>query len=137
VPILDDFGMREFTPTQVGDLYELICSKFRTGSMIVTSNRAPADWYALFPNAVLAESALDSLVNGAHHVLFMGRSLTGRCAVLKAPAGPRSSTRWPESQLDQPDESGATAGPQEAQNEVESMSETLVQRPPSRARTRS
>jgi DNA replication protein DnaC len=49
VLILDDFGMREFTPTQAEDLYELICAKFRTGSMIVTSNRAPTDWYALFP----------------------------------------------------------------------------------------
>jgi hypothetical protein len=29
------------------------------GSLIVTSNRAPADWYALFPNPVVAEGALD------------------------------------------------------------------------------
>ena len=57
VLILDDFGMREFTPTQAEDLYELICERYRTGSMIVTSNRAPSDWYPLFPNPVLAESA--------------------------------------------------------------------------------
>ncbi len=74
VLILDDFGMREFTPAQAEDLYELICARTRTGSIITTSNRSPGDWYALFPNAVLAESALDRLVNSAHHVIFRGRT---------------------------------------------------------------
>jgi DNA replication protein DnaC len=74
VLILDDFGMREFTPTQAEDLYELICERYRAGSMIVTSNRSPRDWYALFPTPVLAESALDRLVNSAHHVVLRGRT---------------------------------------------------------------
>lgn len=74
VLILDDFGMREFTPSQAEDLYELICQRFRVGSLLVTSNRAPKDWYPLFPNPVLAESALDRLVNSAHHVILRGRS---------------------------------------------------------------
>jgi hypothetical protein len=42
--------------------------------MIVTSNRSPRDWYALFPTPVLAESALDRLVNSAHHVVLRGRT---------------------------------------------------------------
>ena len=66
--------MREFTPSQAEDLYELICQRFRVGSLLVTSNRAPKDWYPLFPNPVLAESALDRLVNSAHHVILRGRS---------------------------------------------------------------
>ena len=66
--------MREFTPPQAEDLYELICAPTRTGSIITTSHRSPSDWYALFPNAVLAESALDRLVNSAHHVIFRGRT---------------------------------------------------------------
>lgn len=74
VLILDDFGMREFTPSQAEDLYELICERYRAGSMIVTSNRSPKDWYPLFPNPVLAESALDRLVNSAHHVTLRGRT---------------------------------------------------------------
>jgi DNA replication protein DnaC len=74
VLILDDFGMREFSSSQAEDLYELICERYRSGSMIVTSNRRPREWYSLFPNAVLAESALDRLVNSAHHVVFRGRT---------------------------------------------------------------
>jgi hypothetical protein len=42
--------------------------------MVVTSNRSPRDWYALFPNPVLAESALDRLVHSAHHVTLRGRT---------------------------------------------------------------
>jgi hypothetical protein len=134
VLILDDFGMREFTPSQAEDLYELICAKFRSGSMIVTSNRAPSDWYGLFPNAVLAESALDRLVNSAHRVFFKGRTYrplrrpdgAGRAEVVDA---------WPEThQLNQPDETRAVETAQEPQNEEESMSETLVRRPSPRTR---
>lgn len=71
--ICDDFGMREFTLPQADDLYELVTE--RAGrSMIFTSNRAPADWYPLFPNPVVAESILDRVVNTAFAVAMPGRS---------------------------------------------------------------
>jgi DNA replication protein DnaC len=71
--ICDDFAMRQFTPTQADDLYELISE--RAGrSVIFTANRAAEDWYSLFPNPVVAESILDRLVNRAHHIAMPGRS---------------------------------------------------------------
>lgn len=71
--ILDDFAMRECTVAQADDLYELVSE--RAGrSIILTANRAAEDWYSLFPNPVVAESILDRLVNGAHHVHMPGRS---------------------------------------------------------------
>lgn len=76
--ILDDFGLRAFTERQGEDLYELISERVRRGSTIVTSNRPPAEWYALFPNAVLAEGALDRLINASHHVTVEGRSYRPR-----------------------------------------------------------
>ncbi len=72
--ILDDFGLRELSAGQADDFYELVCERHRHGGMILTSNRAPADWYPLFPNPVVAEGVLDRLVNSAHHVLCEGRS---------------------------------------------------------------
>jgi DNA replication protein DnaC len=42
--------------------------------MIVTANRAPKDWYPLFPNPVIAESALDRLVSCAHVITLTGKS---------------------------------------------------------------
>ncbi|MDO8672503.1 MAG: ATP-binding protein, partial [Dehalococcoidia bacterium] len=43
-------------------------------SMVIAFNRAPQDWYPLFPNPVLAEGALDRLINSSHHLVLYGRS---------------------------------------------------------------
>jgi hypothetical protein len=91
IVILDDFAMRAFTPGQADDLYELVSERDRR-SIIITANRAAADWYTLFPNPVVAESILDRLVNGAHHIHMQGRSYRpnrrpGRTEA--APAGER------------------------------------------------
>jgi DNA replication protein DnaC len=73
VLILDDFAMRELTPAQADDLYELITE--RAGApLVLTSNRAPQDWYPLFPNPVVAESLLDRLINNSHQVFMNGPS---------------------------------------------------------------
>ena len=73
VLVLDDFAMRELTAPQADDLYELITE--RAGkSLILTSNRGPADWYPLFPNPVVAESLLDRLINTSHQVFMNGPS---------------------------------------------------------------
>jgi DNA replication protein DnaC len=72
--VLDDFAMKEFTKAQAEDLYELIDRRHHISSMIVTANRAPKDWYPLFPNPVIAESALDRLVSCAHVITLTGKS---------------------------------------------------------------
>jgi len=68
--------MREFSALQADDVYELICERSgRPGrSLVLTSNRSPADWYSLFPNAVVGESVLDRVVNSSHHLLVDGKS---------------------------------------------------------------
>jgi len=72
--ILDDFAMKEFTKTQAEDIYELIDRRNRNSSLVVTANRTPKDWYTLFPNPVIAESALDRLISGAHMITLTGKS---------------------------------------------------------------
>ncbi len=76
--ILDDFAMREYTVPQAEDLYELVSRRYRRGALILTTNRAPADLYPLFPNPVLAEGFLDRLLNSAHLVTMLGRSYRPR-----------------------------------------------------------
>lgn len=71
--ILDDFAMRQLTAPQADDLYELV-SERQGRSLIITSNRAPSDWYPLFPNPVVAESLLDRLINTSHQVIMNGPS---------------------------------------------------------------
>ena len=72
--IVDDFAMKEFTKTQAEDIYELIDRRHRNSSLVVTANRAPKDWYPLFPNPVIAESALDRLISGSHMITLTGIS---------------------------------------------------------------
>jgi len=74
--VVDDFAMRDFTVAQADDFYELVCERVgRPGhSLILTSNRSPADWYPLFPNAVVGESVLDRVINSSHHLLLDGKS---------------------------------------------------------------
>jgi DNA replication protein DnaC len=79
VLICDDFAMRELTATAADDLYEIVSERATTGRpLIVTSNRAPADWYPLFPNPVVAESLLDRLLNSSHQLLMDGPSYRPR-----------------------------------------------------------
>ena len=79
VLILDDFAMRELTAAQADDLYELVSERaIASRPLILTSNRAPTDWYALFPNPVVAESLLDRLINTSHQVLIDGPSYRPR-----------------------------------------------------------
>lgn len=59
---------------KAGDLYELIDQRYRCGSMIVTANRSPEDWYSLFPNPVIAESALHRLLSCAHIITLTSKS---------------------------------------------------------------
>ena len=72
--IIDDFCLREFTPQQADDVFELIGERHRDLSTMIASNRAPQDWYPLFPNPVLAEATLDRLINRSHHLVLDGRS---------------------------------------------------------------
>ena len=66
--------MKELTKFQAEDFYELIDQRYRSGSMIATANRSPEDWYPLFPNPVIAESALDCLVSCSHIITLTGKS---------------------------------------------------------------
>jgi len=70
--ILDDFGLTALTPTQAEDFYEIVTERHLKSSMIITSNRPPQDWVALFPDPVMANSALDRLSHHAHHIIIEG-----------------------------------------------------------------
>jgi len=65
--VLDDFAIRALTGPQADDLYEIVTAR-TTAPIIATTNRRPEDWYPLFPNAVVAESLMDRLVNNAHQI---------------------------------------------------------------------
>ncbi|KAF0110416.1 MAG: IstB domain-containing protein ATP-binding protein [Chloroflexi bacterium] len=52
--ILDDFGLQTSTPASIQYLYEIICERYETGSILVTSNRAFEEWAEIFNDDLLS-----------------------------------------------------------------------------------
>ena len=54
--ILDDFGLKPLHPPAPEDLYDIIKERYEHGSILLTSNRAPAEWPDLFQDPLLASA---------------------------------------------------------------------------------
>ncbi len=72
--VLDDFGLKPLTDPAPSDLYDVINERYEVGSILVTSNRAPAEWPDLFGNPLLASAGLDRLAHHAETLVITGRS---------------------------------------------------------------
>ena len=76
--ILDDFGLRPLTPPGPEDLYDVISERYEQGSILLTSNRAPAEWPDIFGDPLLASAGLDRLAHHAQLLLLTGQSYRAR-----------------------------------------------------------
>lgn len=76
--ILDDFGLRNFVFSGAEELYELIRQRYEKGSILITSNRIPAEWPAVFGDGLIASAALDRLTHHAHITCIEGCSYRQR-----------------------------------------------------------
>jgi DNA replication protein DnaC len=72
--ILDDFGLKPLRDRMPADLYDVINERYEVGSILVTSNRAPAEWPDLFGDPLLASAGLDRLAHQAETLVITGRS---------------------------------------------------------------
>jgi DNA replication protein DnaC len=72
--ILDDFGLKPLPPPSPEDLYDVINERYERGSILLTSNRAPAEWPDLFHDPLLASAGLDRLLHRAEVVIVRGAS---------------------------------------------------------------
>lgn len=72
--ILDDLGLRDLDKDESIDLHELIRARYERGAILITSNRAPEEWHALFDDVRTASAAMDRLMHDATVLLFEGRS---------------------------------------------------------------
>lgn len=76
--VLDDFGLKPLTPPMPEDLYDIINERYERGSIMLTSNRSPGEWPALFGNPLLAAAGLDRLAHHAEVVVIQGHSFRAR-----------------------------------------------------------
>lgn len=86
--IIDDFGLSALNPLQTEDFYEIVTERHLKSSIVITSNRPPQDWIPLFPDPVMANSALDRLAHHAHHIIMEGDSYRRKLS-------PKTSTPLP------------------------------------------
>jgi DNA replication protein DnaC len=63
--ILDDFAFRKLDQREAEMLYVLAEERLGRTSTVLTSNRPPEDWYAIFPDAVVGGAILDRMVSSA------------------------------------------------------------------------
>lgn len=72
--VLDDFGLKALHPPAPEDLYDVINERYERGSIMLTSNRAPAEWPDMFGNPLLASAGLDRLAHRAVVLVITGTS---------------------------------------------------------------
>jgi DNA replication protein DnaC len=72
--ILDDFGLKPLAHPSPEDLYDVINERYERASILLTSNRAPAEWPDLFRDPLLASAGLDRLTHRAEIVIIRGAS---------------------------------------------------------------
>lgn len=79
--VIDDFGLKPLTAQGPEDLYDVIDGRYErpgVGAIVLTSNRAPAEWALWFNNPLLASAALDRLAYQAFTLLMTGSSYRAR-----------------------------------------------------------
>ena len=76
--VLDDFAIDAMDPTESRDLYDILLERYRTNSIIVTSNRGPDEWLATFADPVRAQSAIDRFTSNAYDLVIEGESYRPR-----------------------------------------------------------
>jgi len=81
--ILDDWGMVSFERQVSEEIFDLLDRRKHSSAMILTSNRDVAEWPQIFPEPVLAGSAIDRIFDRADITIFKGKSyrLKGRINV--------------------------------------------------------
>jgi DNA replication protein DnaC len=72
--ILDDFGLKPLQSPGPSDLYDVISERYERGSLLLTSNRPPAEWPGLFGDPLLAAAGIDRLCHRAEIIIIRGDS---------------------------------------------------------------
>lgn len=76
--IVDDFALESLDATETHDFYQVVVERHRRAATVFTSNREPKEWLAMMADPMLAQSALDRIVNSSYELVLDGASYRSR-----------------------------------------------------------
>jgi DNA replication protein DnaC len=71
---IDEVGYLAYDSNAADLLFEVINRRYEAGSIVMTTNRAFADWNQVFPNAACISTLLDRLLHHADVAVIEGQS---------------------------------------------------------------
>jgi len=72
--VIDDFAFTTIDQQSAERFYALVDGRFRSKSIILTSNRPMSDWQKLFPDPIIANAILDRVAHTSHQIVIKGQS---------------------------------------------------------------
>ncbi len=72
--VLDDIGYVKKDDYETSVLFELICQRYETSSLIITANQPFGEWDNIFTDSMMAVAAIDRLVHHATIISIEGES---------------------------------------------------------------
>ena len=75
VLIIDDWGISPMSSIERHLLFELIESRDKKGSMVITSQYPIKAWYDAFQDPTIADATLDRIVHQTHEIALKGESI--------------------------------------------------------------
>lgn len=72
--VIDEIGYAQLDRASGNLFFQLVCSRYEKGSMIITSNKGFGEWGELMGDVPLATAILDRLLHHAHVVNIRGQS---------------------------------------------------------------
>ena len=79
--VIDDFAFKTIDQQSAERFYALVDARFKSKSIILTSNRPMSDWQQLFPDPIIANAILDRLAHTSHQIVIKGQSYRKKLAV--------------------------------------------------------
>lgn len=76
--IIDDFALDVMDATESRDAFEILTERHRRSSIVITSNRDPAEWHALFADPLRAQAAIDRFASASYDLTIEGESYRER-----------------------------------------------------------
>ena len=72
--IVDEVGYAQLDRESAELMFQLVCSRYEKGSIILTSNKYFSDWGELMSDTVIATAMLDRLLHHAHVINIRGET---------------------------------------------------------------